>query len=193
MLLVKPPDPQFFVELLQGLQTDSYTREEVVSWQEAVVSECGWRVPLSVEQGFWYFYSLAYLLVPGIFDEPGFFIRNADIQEYLLDIDLVAGDFERPGLRHLRAHELDREAIRWPLKVISANQGSRCTNETGALPTVRGIFEQGDALVEHTHLEFMDVTYLIVREYREYGEEAMILGTDRDEQKLAKFIAAIEF
>jgi len=191
MLLVKLPDREYFLEILRGLQRHDHSRQEVVSWQEAVKSKVGWAIPLSVTDGYWYFYSVAYLTLPSI--EPaddGYLIRNDDIDEYILDIEAIKDDVEyAAGIKRLRGHEIDTKAIRWPLTIYPHRASGALSN--AGLKTVRGIFEPGQDLVEHSHLQFENTTYLIVRQLDEFANETMILGTDKDYGKLGAFMSAL--
>ncbi len=43
-------------------------------------------------------------------------------------------------------------------------------------------------MVEHLHLAFEDAMFLLIRQFDEYSEQAMILGTDRDAHRLEVFM-----
>ena len=93
MLLVKSPDKSELIQLLQGLLSGGYSREEVVSWWRAIeqtVHRPSEQRSLAVEDGFWYFQSLSILDVPiNLGDGERYFIRDTDIEEYLLDLQQI--------------------------------------------------------------------------------------------------------
>ncbi len=188
MLLVKTPTRETMLEILQGLQDGSLGRSEVVSWQRAVKNQTE-RVPLSVADGYWYFVSMA-LLEAKLFDagEERWFLRDCDLEEYRRDIQRIAPTDRIGSIRRLRAHQLEPGAARWPLATFHHPRYA----DFGGLAAVRGTFEERGDLVEHLHLAYDDAIYLIVRQFDDQIEEAMVLGTDRDQDKVQAFMAELE-
>ena len=189
MLLVDPPTRNNLLEIINALQNNKISREEVVTWQRAVVNQFGDTISLSAADGYWYFHSFAFMDVPIVDrDGSGFFIRRSDLDEYALDIQQVpAAEFYGDVLRR-RSHEVDNSALRWPLTTFRYDA---CPH-LAEMPSVRGTFEARGDMVEHTHLEFEESVYLIVRQFDEYANQGMLLGTDRDPEKLAEFMAQLE-
>ena len=106
MLLVKPPDRDTMLEVIAGLQSGELLRTEVVSWQMAVLNRFGNDLPLSVEDGLWYFYSFGFLDVPLVEgDSSTFFLRDMDFFEYQMDIEQVPANEVYEGVRRMRSHE----------------------------------------------------------------------------------------
>ena len=106
MLLVKPPDRDTMLEVIAGLQSGELSRTEVVSWQMAVLNRFGNDLPLSVEDGLWYFYSFGFLEVPLVEgDSSTFFLRDMDFFEYQMDIEQVPANEVYEGVRRMRSHE----------------------------------------------------------------------------------------
>lgn len=176
------------LEILRALQRDELQRSEVVSWHRAVKNQFP-EITLSVADGYWYFASFAFLDVPIIgYDGPGMFIRDVDIDEYRLDIQRVPAQTGHGAVRRLRSHQIDASAPRWPLSTFRYSSHT----DLNGLQAVRGTFEERGDMVEHLHLAFGDAVYLILRQFDEYVEQAMILGTDRDPDKLARFMAELE-
>ena len=58
--------------------------------------------PLTWEDGYWYFYSLAYI---NTWVGGEYFLRLKDMEEYLRDFDGEAGSFLGGNVRHLRVLE----------------------------------------------------------------------------------------
>ena len=90
MLLVKPPSKGTLRVIISGVLESQFCREEVLSWYQAVFKKIEWHLPLTWEDGYWYFYSLAHInaRVGG-----EYFLRLKDMEEYLRDIDGEAGSF----------------------------------------------------------------------------------------------------
>ncbi|MBD3649203.1 MAG: hypothetical protein HUJ31_17540 [Pseudomonadales bacterium] len=191
MLLVKQPDRSALLDVLKGLRESRYEREEVAAWQQAVDAECGGEIPLSVEDGHWYFRSLSLLTVPvSLGDGEPWFIRDQDIDEYILDIEKVPATEHCGEVRRIRSHQMDRTSVRWPL-IMFEDDVARSPEAMG-LPAVRGVFEEREDPVEHLHLMFRDALYLIVRQYDENIDQLMVLGTSRDEAMLRAFLGELD-
>ena len=186
MLLVAPPDRGQLLAVLEGLIDGSYQRDEVVAWYHAVQGEVPDAV-LSVDDGYWYFESLSALDVP-IAIEPGehWFIRTRDLREYVADLKKVPGERSYNGITRVREHQTERDALKWPLLMFEYPD-FRYLEELGLQP-VRGIFDVHRDLVEHSHLYFEGSLYLIVRQYDDRAHQLMVLGTDRDEARLKRFL-----
>ena len=175
MLLVAPPGRDDIYRVIQDVLAGRLTRAEVVSWQNAVFAECGWEVPITEPDGYWYFYSLA--LVDVTFPD-GPFLRDSDLAEFLLDMDHQPGEWSIDNVRHLRTFEIDRNKIRWPLAVL-ADDG----NLMAKLPSTRGTFERRGDMVEHCHLSFEQHQYLLVKQFDELAGEVLLLGTHRSPER----------
>lgn len=191
MLLVEPPDRGQMLRVLSGFLDGDYTREELVSWRDGIVAEHG-EINLPVADGFWYFESLAGLLIPFRLEpEDEFFVRERDMREYLLDLQGVGGDQRYEGITRVRSHQTDSEALRWPLLMFDQPDIKRL-DELG-LPPVRGIFDAHRDLVEHCHLYFEGELYVIVRQYDDRAHQLMVNGTSRDEDRLRRFLEILGF
>lgn len=191
MLLVKHPDKAGLIEILLGLQTEKYSREEVVSWWNAVEREQG-QTQLSVADGLWYYQSLSALTIPiSLGDGEPFFIRGRDIDEYILDLQRVGAEETFEGITRVRSHQTNHHAIKWPLLMFEQTDISGM--ERLGLRSVRGLFDPHLDLVEHTHLYFRGDLYLVVRQYDNQAHQLMILGTSRDEGQLREFIRILGF
>jgi hypothetical protein len=187
MLLVKAPTDRVMQEILQGLLDRSLSRTEVVTWHRAVLNQFGQDLPLSI--GYWYFHSFSFLDIPLLYqDRNNFFIRDIDLEEYLLDIEKAPAPEVYGNVSRLRSHQIDASALRWPLTTIRHSEALT----TCGFPAVRGSFEDRGDMVEHTHLMFDDAMYLIVHQFDEYADQSMLLGTDRDADKLAAFVAELD-
>lgn len=195
MLLVKPPDKAELIQLLQGILAGKYSREEVVSWwnaiEQATDSERGEIAP-DVGEGFWYFQSLSVLNIPiSLGDGEQFFIRDRDIEEYLMDLKRLGIAETYQEISRVRVHQTDPGAVRWPLVMFEQTDINHL--ERLGLHSVRGLFDPHLDLVEHTHLQFHGDLYLVVRQYDDQAHQLMILGTSRDEPQLREFIEILGF
>ncbi len=189
MLLVKSPGRGELLHILEGLIDTSLTREEVVSWYQAVMAEHD-DVDLSVKDGYWYFHSLAFITVPfGLEAGEYWFIRERDIQEYVLDLLGVDSDASYQGVTRVRAHQVDDAAIKWPLLMIEHTDAGRL-DQLGLNP-VRGVFDVHRDLLEHTHLFYQGALYLVVRQYDDQAHQLMILGSSRDQDRLGELLAIL--
>ena len=187
MLLVKPPDRDTMLEVIAGLQSGELSRTEVVSWQMAVLNRFGNDLPLSVEDGLWYFHSFGFLDVPLVQgDSSTFFLRDMDFFEYQMDIEQVPANEIYEGVRRMRSHEVNISSVHWPLTTYRYTEATAL--DRLGLPTVRGTFEARGDMVEHLHLAFEGAIFLLIRQFDEYSEQAMILGTDRDSHRLEAFM-----
>lgn len=191
MLLVEPPDRSRLCAVLEGFLDGAYQREAIVTWQRGIEAEFG-ESDLSVDDGFWYFKSLAVMDVPIAIDQDeDFFIRRRDAQEYLLDLRRVDSERSYEGIIRVREHQTDRDALKWPLLMFE-HRNTRYLDQLGLMP-VRGIFDPHGDLVEHTHLFFEGTLYLLVRQYDDRADQVMVLGTDRDEGRLKRFLTTLDF
>lgn len=187
MLLVKAPTDDVMQEILLGLLDGSLSRIEVVTWYRAVLNQFGQDLPLSI--GYWYFHSFPFLDIPLLHqDRSDFFIRYIDLEEYLLDIKKTPAPEVHGNVRRLRSHQIDASALRWPLTTVRHSEALTLCG----FPAVRGTFEDRGDMVEHTHLMFDNAMYLIVHQFDEYADQSMLLGTDRDPDKLAAFVAELD-
>ncbi|MAI42309.1 MAG: hypothetical protein ACJ0Q6_08800 [Candidatus Azotimanducaceae bacterium] len=191
MLLVKRPDRKMILDVIGRLKDGSLSRSEVVTWHQAVVNQFGRDLMLSVADGYWYFRSLIFLGVP-FFGEghKTLFLRDSDLEEYVMDIRRVPATEVYKGICRQRTHQLDTRAIFWPLTTFHYNQEIRLNDLV--LKAVRGTFEERGDMVEHSHLKFRGVTYLLVRQFDESANRAMILGTDRDCIHLKDFMEILK-
>lgn len=191
MLLVKSPEKSDLLSILDGLLTETCSRQEVVSWWHATESRHG-TVDLTIEEGFWYYQSLSALTIPvDLGDGEPFFVRNRDIGEYVLDLQGVDSGQSYEGITRVRAHQIEQERIRWPLVMFEHTDIHRL--EQLGLNPVRGIFDVHMDLVEHTHLFFEGELYLVVRQYDDQARQLMILGTSRDETRLKEFLTRLGY
>lgn len=190
MLLVKHPEKSDLLAVLQSLRDGETTREEVESWYRAVEKEYA-PVELSVDEGLWYYRSLSALTIPIALDDgQPWFVRDRDIEEYLLDLQQVPCQQSYEGVTRVRHHQTDTDSIRWPL-VMFEHTNPWHLDERG-LTTVRGIFDPHGDLVEHTHLYFRGDLYLIVRQYDDQAHQLMVLGTNREEEQLKALLDTLE-
>lgn len=184
MLLVRPPTRDDISRVVQNLFDGRLTRAEIVTWQKAVVAECGWQIPANEAEGYWYFYSLEFvdLRFPG-----GYFLRQQDFAEYLLDMDHSPGEHVADKVRHLRTFEINRDLIRWPLALIE-DDGLVMDR----LPSSRGTFERRGDMVEHCHLGFQGHEYLLVKQFDERTGEILLLGSQRSPEQAQALLRLLE-
>lgn len=175
MLLVEAPDRSKLQRIVEELLAESLSREEVASWQKAVFAQCLWDIPIPEKSGYWYFYSLSFIDLPF---PGGFFLREQDLKEYLADLSCVEGETLTGNLLHKRSWQLDRKPVRWPLAIIRDE-----SDLMSHLPGCRGTFEKRMDMVEHCHLAFEDVNYLLVKQFDEQASQVLLLGNSRDKKK----------
>ncbi len=180
MLLVEAPDRNALMAVIEGLLDGSLSREAVSSWQQAIVGLSGWSLPIAEAEGYWYFYSLKFVNLPF---PGGFFVRDVDLREYLADMQQQPGDWLAGALRHKRAFELNRAAVRWPIGAIHD-----CDDLMLRVPGTRGTFEQRQDLVEHCHLTFEEDDYLLVKQFDEQTDQVLLLGNNRDRDKAERLL-----
>ena len=184
MLLVEPPNQAALKRVVRALLDESISREEVVTWQKAVAKQCDWQLPIKEQDGYWYFYSLGFAEV--LFPDD-YYIRQADLQEYQLDLERVPGEALSPELTHLRTYQIDPNELRWPLATIEDGQ-----DLMGDLPSTRGTFETRLDLVEHCHFEFEHCNYLLIKQFDERTNELMLLGNNRDSDKAGRLRSLLQ-
>ena len=186
MLLVKPPSKEALRAIIFGVMRSKFSREEVLSWYQAVFKKIEWQLPLSWEDGYWCFYSLAYIN-ERVRDE--YFLRSSDMEEYLLDMDREAGSLVRKEIYHLRTFQSEPQLLRWPLAEVEFE-----VKIFEKLPTARGAFERPLSMVEHVHLSFDNDNYLLVRQWEGEGLASLyLLGTNREKQKAAHLLQRLGF
>lgn len=183
MLLIKTPRKNDLHKIITALLAKEISREEVLSWQRGVVSSCGWEIPIGKLEGYWYLYSLMYIeaLFPG-----GYFLRQSDLEEYLRDLEDEPGGEIQPGLNHLRSHEINLDELRWPIAMMTDHN-----DVMGTLPGVRGTFEKRMDMVEHCHLRYEDVNYLLVKQFDEQAGQVLLLGGDRDKPRAERLLCLL--
>jgi hypothetical protein len=186
MLLVHPPNAQNLTDVIADLVYEKRSREEVLSWQQAVFAECGFDIPIATKNGYWYFYSLMYLYMPFPYQEEGVFIRRLDLREYLSDLMKVPGAPLGLDLVHLRTHELDHDELLWPIAIIEDQH-----DLMAGLPSTRGVFEQHLDMLEHCHVRFATDHYLLVKQFDEQTHRIMVLGANRDPEKLSALMSTL--
>lgn len=183
MLLVAQPDAEGLLKIISDLFEEKISREEVVAWQRAVQAQSGWDISIPQTKGYWYFYSLALAtLTMG----DSYFLRSSDLAEYLVDIEGVPGDEIGGDVTHLRSHQIDASAVRWPLAIFGDSNGLM-----DRLPGVRGTFERRPGHVEHCHLGFDGAQYLVVKEFDENAEQLLLLGTRRGTEAASALMQAL--
>ena len=183
MLLIKSPRKNDLQKIIRALLADEISREEVLSWQRGVVSSYGWKIPIGKLQGYWYLYSLMYIEAPF----PGeYFLRKRDLEEYLRDLEVEPGDELQPGLGHLRSHQINLDELRWPIAMITDQH-----DVMASLPGVRGTFEKRMDMVEHCHLRFEEVNYLLVKQFDEQAGEVLLLGGNRDKPRAEQLLSLL--
>jgi len=180
MLLIKKPRKKDLQKIIRALLVDDISREEALGWQRGVVSSSGWEIPIGKLQGYWYFYSLMYIEVPF---PGGYFLRKRDLEEYLRDLEVEPGDEFQPGLGHLRSHEINLDELRWPIAMITDEH-----DVMAGLPGVRGTFEKRMDMVEHCHLRFEEVNYLLVKQFDEQVGDVLLLGGNRGKPKAEQLL-----
>ncbi len=182
MLLVTDPETEVLHQIISDLFEEKIAREAVLAWQQAVIAEYGWDISVPEDRGYWYFYSLAFVDVrfPG-----GYFLRSSDLAEYLVDMDGIPGDAIVDDVMHLRSHQIDASALRWPLAVI---------NDDGLmqqLPGVRGTFERRLDMVEHCHMRYEGNDYLLVKDFDERAGQLLLLGSSREPERASALMQAL--
>lgn len=187
MLLVIEPDTPRLRQILTALVQGRYSRQEVSSWQAAVLAEVGWQLALSTEQGYWYFYALGHLLDKDIQGKP--VLRDQDIREYIADLDGVPGVLEKNGITSLRSHQLRLDKLLWPLASYAI--GTLDIESATGFTAVRGVFENRNEVVQHCHLRFEADDYLLVKHLGPDDPDVFVLSSQRDQTQLQRFVQAI--
>ena len=187
MLLVIEPDAARLRQILTALVQGRYSRQEISSWQAAVLAAVGWHLALSTRQGYWYFYSLGHLLDKDTQGKP--LLRDQDISEYIGDLDGVPGVLEKNGATGLRSHQLQLDKLLWPLASYSI--GALDIESATGFTAVRGVFENRNEVVQHCHLRFEADDYLLVKHLVSDDPEVFVLGSQRDQIQLQRFVHAI--
>lgn len=187
MLLIEPPDKAQLTGIIDQLLSGGMSREEVKAWQLAVAADIGWELQLPVSDGYWYFYSLMFVDMPLPTEPGGYAIRSHDLVEYRADIQQAPAPSQDRPLQPLRTHQVDHQALLWPLTNIPCDPTAVMLN-AGLIP-VRGVFEPREELVEHAHLRFEGNHYLLVRQLDEYASELLVLGESRDEAQLGRLLS----
>ena len=175
MLLVSMPTKRDLIRILQSLQNGSLTREEAVTWQKAVFAKYGWQVSINEQDGYWYFYSLAFA---NLEFPDGQFLRESDWEEYLADMNQVPGSAFSASLRHLRTFEIDQQSVRWPVAVIIDQ-----SDIMEGMPSSRGTFERRFDMVEHCHFQFENDQFLLVKQFDEMTGQLLLLSSRRDPEQ----------
>jgi hypothetical protein len=187
VLLVIEPDTPRLRQILTALVQGRYSRQEVSSWQAAVLAEVGWQLALSTEQGYWYFYTLGHLLDKDIQGKP--VLRDQDIREYIADLDGVPGVLEKNGITSLRSHQLRLDKLLWPLASYAI--GTLDIESATGFTAVRGVFEIRNEVVQHCHLRFEADDYLLVKHLGPDDPDVFVLSSQRDQTQLQRFVQAI--
>jgi hypothetical protein len=180
MLLISTPDKNQLRQILSDLLVGKITREAVLSWQKGVVAQAAWDVPIPELEGYWYFYSLMFVTVPFPDD---YFLRTSDLEEYLADMDGIAGEDLGQGVKQLRSHQIDLAKVRWPLAMIDDHH-----DLMGSVPSVRGTYERRMDMVEHCHLQFEQNNYLLVKQFDEQAGQILLLGDDRNTSRATQLL-----
>lgn len=135
----------------------------------------GWQVSINDQDGYWYFYSLAFA---NLEFPDGQFLRQVDWEEYLADMNQVPGSALSASLRHLRTFEIDRERVRWPVAMIIDR-----SDLMADMPSSRGTFERRLDMVEHCHLQFENDQFLLVKQFDEMTGQLLLLASSRDPEQ----------
>ena len=106
--------------------------------------------------------------------------------DHALCLEVEPGDELQPGLGHLRSHEINLDELRWPIAMITDQH-----DVMASLPGVRGTFEKRMDMVEHCHLRFEEVNYLLVKQFDEQAGEVLLLGGNRDEQRAEQLLSLL--
>ncbi len=187
MLLVKTPDKAQLKSIVTRVLAGELSREEVLTWFSAVHARCGWKLPISPHQGYWYFYSLKYITDNEPYVADRYFLRDEDLHEYIADLSALPGEEIADGVKHMRVSELPENELRWPLTILEDAAGLM-----QRLPGVRGTFETHLDMLEHCHLAYAGAHYLFVRQFDELSPAIMVLGTSRDQDQLAQLVEILE-
>lgn len=175
MLLVEAPDRSRLLKVVEDLLAGYLSREEVASWQKAVFAQYTWDISIPEDAGYWYFYGLSFINLPF---PGGFFLREQDLREYRADLSRLEGEAVTEKLVHRRSWQLDRKPVRWPLAIVYDE-----SDLMARLPGCRGTFEKRMDMVEHCHLAFEGINYLMVKQFDEQASQILLLGNSRDKRK----------
>ncbi len=191
MLLVKCPNRKMLLDVIGRVLRGSLSRSEVLSWHQAVINQFGKDLNLSVEDGYWYFRSLAFLGLACIGDGgKALFIRDSDLEEYIMDIRGVPATDNLGEILRQRPHQVHSHKVMWPLTTYHFNEQLRL--DYPVFRSVRGTFEERGDMVEHLHLKFRGALFLLVRQFDELSNKAMILGSDRHGTHLKEFMNLLD-
>ena len=117
----------------------------------------------------------------------GYFLRESDLEEYLRDLEVEPGAEIQPGLGHLRSYEINLDELRWPIAMMTDDH-----DVMSGLPAVRGTFEKRMDMVEHCHLRFKNVNYLLVKQFYEQAGQVLLLGGDRDKPRAEQLLGLLD-
>ncbi|MGB1341202.1 MAG: hypothetical protein ACPHAN_14470 [Pseudomonadales bacterium] len=186
MLIVEPPSKQAMLKLLRDLVDGDQDRKTVFSWQQALVAQYGWEIPLTVAEGYWYFYSLGALLDTTYFGEP--LLRDEDLFEYRLDLEGITCSERIGGIVRYRAHQRPGQDLMWPL--FECARTGKGLNELG-FQSVRGVFEKRDAVVEQLTLMIGTQHFLVLTHPDDPEGKIYVLGETRSQTELPMIIEAL--
>ncbi len=151
-----------------------------------MVAECGWDIPVGVNQGYWYFYSLG--LLGEVDASNNYYIQSADLEEYLLDMSGRPPPQCMTDIVAMRSFQIDPGELRWPLMTLDYPSLQPTLT---AIISAKGCFEPRGELVQHWHIEYRQICYLLVRHLDDGDHEVMLLGSSRDKGVMSDLIARL--
>lgn len=183
MLVVEPPSKQTLIRLLRDLVEGQQDRRTVFSWQQALLAQYGWQIPLSVSEGYWYFYSLGSLLDTTYHGGP--LIREQDLSEYRSDLEGVECRQRIGEVTRFRAHQRPGQELMWPL--FECARVGKDLNRLG-FKSVRGVFEKREAVVEQLTVRFRGQHFLVLTHPDDPEGKIYVLGEMRKQAELLELV-----
>ena len=117
-------------------------------------------------------------------------IEELQVDAVLVATGRVPSTENLKGILRQRPHQIESQAVLRPLITYHHNKQNRLMHPV--LKSVRGTFEERGDMVEHSHLRFRGATYLLVRQFDESSNQAMILGTERNSTHLKELMQLLE-
>ena len=183
MLVVEPPSKQALIRLLRDLVEGQQDRRTVFSWQQALLAQYGWQIPLSVSEGYWYFYSLGSLLDTTYHGGP--LIREQDLLEYRSDLEGVECRQRIGEVSRYRAHQRPGQELMWPL--FECARVGKDLSRLG-FKSVRGVFEKREAVVEQLTVRFRGQHFLVLTHPDDPEGKIYVLGEMRKQAELLELV-----
>jgi hypothetical protein len=174
MIEIKVPTKGILKEIIEGLLSGNYKREEVVEWQKKVCKEFDYygpgvlAVPLKNEDGYWYFVSLVTLLDKNKLNKSEeYFIRNNDLQNWLNDLNAIESKSKALQIKNINPN--NKTGWKQLDYLLHFNDKNNILNNSGkSFNFERGVFDSLGDLTESVLFEYKDFRFLIEKSYEHF-------------------------